>query len=221
MAVIAGQRINGVQIDRDGNLYFSNCRFAHRDGNVFMAGQAHRSGTDERMTLFTGSYLKTRGAKTRFRCAKARIPMEPKPEREPDLSGPPGGWGYGPGMPVWVEGAEWVYAGASLMKPDDCMCYQIRPHLDWYRRSYVPEYYRHSIGIVDTAGNLILHVGRYGNFDSGYGEKSLVPVGGDGIASTMIRHISSTDNYLVFSDWAHRLVSARLAYHAEETVGIR
>jgi hypothetical protein len=33
--------------------------------------------------------------------------------------------------------------------------------------SYVIEQYRHSFGILDTNGNLICHMGRYGNRDSG------------------------------------------------------
>jgi hypothetical protein len=35
------------------------------------------------------------------------------------------------------------------------------------------------------------------------------------------RFVSATDNYLVFDDWGERLVVLKLAYHAEETVGIK
>jgi hypothetical protein len=84
----------------------------------------------------------------------------------------------------------------------------------------VPEGYRHSIGVVDTAGNLILHVGQYGNFDSGEGAKSLVPVVGYGIGMFLPRFISGTDNYLVFDDWGERLPVLKLNYHAEETAAI-
>ena len=28
----------------------------------------------------------------------------------------------------------------------------------------MPEAYRHSVGILDTAGNLIMHLGQYGNY---------------------------------------------------------
>ena len=96
----------------------------------------------------------------------------------------------------------------------------MRFHTDWYKRTFVPEQYRHSIGVVDTAGNLVLHIGQYGNFDSGNGLGSKVPVGGDGIAFSDARMVSGTDNYLCFSDRGERIIVLKLNYHAEETVGI-
>jgi hypothetical protein len=84
----------------------------------------------------------------------------------------------------------------------------------------VPEAYRHSIGVLDTNGNLVLHIGRYGNLDSGDGPKSRIPVGGDGIAMANARFISGTDDRLVFEDNGERIVVLRLNYHAEDTVGI-
>jgi hypothetical protein len=84
----------------------------------------------------------------------------------------------------------------------------------------VPESYRHSIGVLDPNGNLIMHLGKYGNFDSGNGAKSRIPVGGDDIAMTMVRFVSGTDNYLVFEDWGERLVVLRLDYHEEAVAPI-
>jgi hypothetical protein len=74
--------------------------------------------------------------------------------------------------------------------------------------------------VVDTNGNLILHIGQYGNLDSGDGPKSKIPVGGDGIAMSVVRFISATDDRLVFDDFSERLVCLKLNYHAEETAGI-
>jgi hypothetical protein len=125
------------------------------------------------------------------------------------------------GQRGWVEGAEWLYAGSSPIVPaDPCSCPSQRLYLDWYKRTYVPEAYRHSVGIVDTAGNLIMHLGRYGNYDSGFGKKSRIPVGGDNIAMFLPRFISATDNYLVVFDWSDRLVVMKLDYHREETRSI-
>jgi hypothetical protein len=67
---------------------------------------------------------------------------------------------------------------------------------------------------------LILHVGRYGTFDSADGPKSRIPVGGDNIAMSVARFVSTTDNYMVFDDNGERVTVVRLNYHAEETVGI-
>jgi hypothetical protein len=86
---------------------------------------------------------------------------------------------------------------------------------------FVPEAYRHSIGALDTNGNLILHIGRYGNLDSGDGAKSKIPVGGDNIGIAFNAMVSGTDNYLAFDDWGERIVVLKLNYHVEETVGIQ
>ena len=118
---------------------------------------------------------------------------------------------------VWVEGAEWLYAGASPTKAGGCTCASQRFRLDWFKRSYVPEAYRHSIGILDTNGNLIMHLGRYGNWD----DASRMKAGSQDIALTLPRFISGTDNYLAFDDWGERLVVLKLDYHAEESVRIK
>jgi hypothetical protein len=66
-----------------------------------------------------------------------------------------------------------------------------------------------------------MHLGRYGNLDSGNGAKSRIPVGGDSIAVFIPRFISGTDNYLVFEDWSERLAVLKIGYHAQKTVPIR
>ena len=85
----------------------------------------------------------------------------------------------------------------------------------------MPEAYRHSIGVLDANGNLILHLGRYGNFDSTSGPKSRVPVGGDGIGMCFAASVSATDNFLVYDDHGEQLVVLKLNYHAEETVPVK
>ena len=97
----------------------------------------------------------------------------------------------------------------------------MRFHLDWQKRTYMPEAYRHSFAVLDTNGNLIMHLGQYGNLDSGNGPKSKIPVGGDGISVTAPRFIGGTDDRLVFDDYGERLVVLKLNYHAEESVSIK
>jgi hypothetical protein len=47
--------------------------------------------------------------------------------------------------------------------------------LDYFARSFAPELGRYSVAALDSNGNLVLHIGRYGNCDSA-GPKSLVPL---------------------------------------------
>jgi hypothetical protein len=146
--------------------------------------------------------MKTRGKDVRLLLKKAVIPLDPLPDRPMELQG------------AWVKGAEWLYAGASPIVSGGCSCPSMRHHLDWYKRSYVPEAYRHSIAILDTNGNLIMHPGRYGNFDSACSPKAEIGI-------TMLRFVSGTDNYLCFEDWGERLVVMKLGYHAKGTAGIK
>jgi len=221
-AVIAGKQINGCHIDEDGKLYFSHNRLRGvGPGNTasFLYGQAGVFGSPGAKRFpFTRTYMKARGKGVRVLLENAPIRMDDMPGRDPDFVNRP--YPHVKGTRAWAEGAEWLYAGASPMICTGCECPQLRAHLDWYRRSYVPEAYRHSIGVLDTNGNLVMHVGAYGNFDSGNGPKSAIPVPGD-IAVSNVRFISGTDNYMVFEDNAERYVALKLNYHTEETAGIR
>jgi hypothetical protein len=222
-AVIAGGIINGCQIDEEGKLYFTigrGSRIRQVNGKPFLKGRGGTLGNSEdagNRNPITGTYMKTRRNEVRVlmhRSPYAPIPLNPLPDRPMDLVGSKESQGG------WVEGAEWLYAGASPITWGGCKCPQMRCGLDWYKRSFVTEAYRHSIGILDTNGNLIMHVGRYGNFDSADGAKSRIPIGGDNISVFHPRAVSTTDNYMVFDSWGERLTVLRLDYHLEETVPI-
>ncbi|MBA4387139.1 MAG: hypothetical protein C0404_04100 [Verrucomicrobia bacterium] len=211
-ALIAGGVINGSMIDEDGHMYFVRAKTRMLDGKPFLSGKGGIFGAGKASKAsdpFTGTLIKT-GKRAKTLLPNAPVPLEESPARPPEFADG-----------SWMEGAEWMYAGASPIVPDGCCsCPTQRIHLDWYKRVYVPESYRHSVGVLDGNGNLIMHLGSYGNYDSGFGAKSKVPVGGDNIAFYVPRHISGTDNYLVVSDWGERLVVLKLNYQAEESVGI-
>jgi hypothetical protein len=221
-AVVAGGLINGVQMDEAGKLRFVVGRSGRTrliNDKPFLAGRGGRFGANETTTPFTGTLIcSTPEQNMKILWSNAEIPLEAQP-RKPDL----GDVRFEIGerrVNGWVEGAEWLYAGASPIVASSCSCPTQRIHLDWYKRVYVPEQYRHSIGVLDDAGNLILHLGRYGNFDSGLGNKSKIRVGGDEISLSAVRFISGTDNYLVFDDGGERLTVLKLNYHAEETTPV-
>jgi hypothetical protein len=225
-AVIAPHSIGGTQIDEDGFIYFGQTSTKLVDGKPFLDRRGGNFGTRPKPSPGagvpgnarprTGIYVKVKPEKVRIVLKQAKIALDPLPEKRPDIAGARGYKG-----PAWIEGAEWIYAGMSpLMIISGCSCPSSRPHLDWHKRSFVPETYRHSIGVLDTNGNLIMHIGRYGNFDSGNGAKSRIPIGGDNIAMNLVRFISGTDDYLVFDDWGERLTVLRLDYHEEAVAPI-
>ncbi len=224
-AAVVGKQIAGVQIDEDGKLYFVTSRPRLFGERHFLSGQGGTYGdpaTKNGMLRnpFTGTLVKTAGQNVTFVMAGTPVPLDPLPSRPADVINISFANVFNKGMWTWVEGAEWLYAGASPIVSNSCTCPTMRAHTDWYQRTFVSEAYRHSIGVVDTAGNLIMHVGRYGNFDSWQGAKSKIAVGGDGIGLLTPRMISGTDNYLCFQDWGERVVVLKLNYHAEQTVSI-
>jgi hypothetical protein len=152
---------------------------------------------------------------------KATVPMDEMPDRPPELAAVDfaGDQSANPRV-CWVNGAEWLYAGASPIVSTGCSCPMSRFHLDWYKRIFVPETYRCSVGILDTNGNLIMHLGRYANFDTAPGAPDGCRPGGTDIGMTAARFMSGTDNYLCFEDWGERIVVLKLDYHTEEMVRI-
>lgn len=218
-AVIAAGTIAGTQIDEDGYLYFGTSNGKMVDGKVFLSGKGSNLGTDKvfhkaNITPPTYSYIKAKPNNVRWLMKDAAVPLDPLPSRSTDLVS----WGPfgGEEAQMWVEGVEWIYAGYTPGSPTGCTCPASRAHLDWFKRSYIPEAYRYSIGILDTAGNLIMHLGRYGNLDDVLKMKP----GSQDIPLTLPRFISGTDNYLAFDDWGERLVVLKLTYHAEAMAGI-
>jgi DNA-binding beta-propeller fold protein YncE len=82
---------------------------------------------------------------------------------------------------VWLAGAKWEYRGFGICAArtegwgdPGCSCMSSRFGMDEYDRLFVPDVFRFSVGVVDTAGNEITRIGAYGNVDSA-GPGSLLP----------------------------------------------
>jgi len=84
-------------------------------------------------------------------------------------------------FPAWMDGVEWEVLGASpapgryTKGHDGCICFNLRFCADDFGRTYVPAAHRNTIRMIDTAGNEILRIGRYGNLDSGPGGRLQEP----------------------------------------------
>lgn len=228
-AVILNKLVVGTQMDEDGYIYCANDRTKMVNGEPFLKNRGGNFGTDAPLPLrnagankspFSGVWVKTKPKGAVWHVKESNVPMEPWPNRPPDLIGNTGTGFHDQNRLAWVENVEWVYGGVIPLALG-CTCPSIRPCLDWYKRSYVPEAYRHSIGILDTNGNLIMHVGRYGNFDNGNGPDSKFPLGGDNISMFLPRFLSTTDDRLCFDDWGERLVVLKLKYETESTAAIQ
>lgn len=75
---------------------------------------------------------------------------------------------------IKVKGALWRHPGFAIVPTSDlnwgdpcCMCMVSHLAVDGYGRVFVPNAFRFCVEVLDTNGNLLGRVGRYGNADAG------------------------------------------------------
>ena len=75
---------------------------------------------------------------------------------------------------IAVQGAQWQYLGCSPVPTcgegwgdPSCTCWNMRLAVDPFGRVYAPDVFRFSVEMIDTNGNQIGRIGRYGNVDDG------------------------------------------------------
>jgi hypothetical protein len=209
---------SGVAIDRDDSLYVLSAAPRVVDGTPYFDDMA---GT--LMKFPTPSAGKARILNESDR-APVPLPSNEKPQRPPDLYLLPG--------EGWVEGAAWLMGGVGWggkNRGNGCACWNCRFALDHFARSFAPEMNRYSVAVLDSAGNVILRIGQYGNVDDGV---PLVPhselrtahsIGGDEAALFYAPYVAThTDRRLFIADPGNgRILSVRLDYYTTETVSLR
>jgi hypothetical protein len=161
--------------------------------------------------------------------AGAPVPLRDAeiPKRNPDVY-------MGGASPSWIEGAEWFYGGVGFagFNPGHapaCACWFARFSLDYFARSIAPEPTLFSVAVLDSAGNLITRIGRYGNVDDGRPlveaseQKTPNPLGGDEVGLFYACYVGThTDRRIFISDVGNgRILSVKLGYHAEENVALK
>jgi len=145
---------------------------------------------------------------------------------------------------AWIEGVQWTFTGVGLDTQNmfagsgKCHCTgNSRFALDLYGRCIAPELPRCDVAVIDSAGNLVLRVGRYGNVDDGVplvteggppAPRSIGPSAGSGQAGDEVALLNPrfvavhTDHRLFIADRGNeRVVSVRLDYHATECVALK
>ncbi|MCK6474867.1 MAG: SMP-30/gluconolactonase/LRE family protein [Planctomycetes bacterium] len=184
----------GVGLDADDCVYANVAASVMLDGKPYYTVVGHRYDQ-------VGTLVKARPGAGKFIAAVGGpVPVgKSKPDRPTELAG------------LWVEGAEWFYPGVGRTQAGmDCSCWNSRFTLDYYARSFAPEYDRYSVAVLDKAGNLILRVGHYGNADDPEGLFDACFVA------------TLTDKRLFVSDPGNgRILNVRLDYHTNERVALK
>ncbi len=199
--------INGTAIDNDDNIYLLNASPRVINGKRYFNDHA---GTLMKFAPGKGRVLSKSGTP---------VPMEAKPERDPDLALPTS----------WVEGADWLYGGVGWgghNYSSGCSCPNARFTIDYFARSFTPEVDRYNVGVLDSSGNLIVRVGQCGNVDDGMpldkkgGPKNTRSIGGDETALFFAPYVAThSDKRLFIADPGNaRVVSVKLGYHTEARI---
>jgi hypothetical protein len=202
--------MNGIGIDQDDNIYMLAASRRHVD---------IKGPLPELASSCTLVKVPAGKAKVISSSGTIPVPLAPEalPKRPADLANA-----------SWVEGAEWFYGGVGF-GAGGCVCWNCRFSKDLFNRSFAPESLHCSVAVIDSAGNLILRVGKYGNVDDG---KPLVPdggpakprsIGGDEVALVYACYVGThTDRRLFIADAGNaRILSIKLGYHAEERVALK
>jgi len=219
----------GVGIDNDDGIYVLS------SGTRVLNGKRYYND-------MTGTLMKFRPRRAKILAVDKAAPVPlrsgSRPKRPVDVTSAMQGRG-------WVEGEEWMYGGIGHFGKNrgvGCSCYNARFALDDFGRSFAPELDRYSVAVLDTNGNLILRVGRYGNVDDGRpsgspsknarkrssgstpgGPPNPQSIGGDQVALFHGAYVAThTDRRLFIADPGNaRIVSVGLGYHATETIPLK
>ncbi|MCG3180237.1 MAG: hypothetical protein BIFFINMI_02595 [Phycisphaerae bacterium] len=208
----------GIGLDRDDNLYALAAATRIVDGKLYYNDM---SGTLMKFPCAPRTPNRVVSASDK---APVRLGDDSVPKRPADIQNATQG-------KAWVNGAEWMYGGVGWGGKNlgiGCACWNDRFTLDYFARSFAPEMDRYSVAVLDSAGNLIMRIGRYGNVDDGKpldpagGPPATRPIGGDEVALVHGAYLATdTDRRLFIADPSNeRILSVRLAYRTSESVGL-
>lgn len=213
--------LNGIGIDSNDNIYVM------ANGPRLINGKSYdpNAADDLSETLIK---TKPKMAKALSSNNQIGVPLGGlSPKRPHDFRGFPTDG-------TWLDGTEWLYGGVGYTgnaswDGGGCRCWNARFSLDYFARSFAPETRHFSIAVLDSNGNLITRIGKYGNVDDG---KPLTPagsppsprsIGGDEVGLFHAAYLGTlTDKRLFIADAGNaRIVSVKLNYNAEEKLKLK
>jgi hypothetical protein len=198
-------------------------------GDVYFLAGGHRIyGGKTAFWPMTGCLIKFRRGRGRFISqSRGVIPVNDatRPDRPPQLS-------CGTKKRFWVIDHEWIFPGVGFVHPGaPCQCWNSRFAVDYFGRVFAPETVRNQVAVLDTNGNLILHVGRYGNVDDGkpliadgrFRTRKPRSIGGDEVALTYACYTATdSDRRLFIADGGNaRILSVKLGYHTDHRTALK
>lgn len=201
-------RGNGVAVDAAGNIYAA---FA----DALPAAQVQGSAC----TLYglarpyAAADFHSVGTLLRFDAGSA-YPLSSTAATSPGASLPAGALALS--NKRHVTGAAWGWGGLDNQACVPCACHHVRYDMDYFARHWIPANYLNAVVVLDANGNVITHLGRYGNVDDSEGD---LRSGGDGLRFAWMKAAAASDHALYVADRANRrILRATLSYKAEGTI---
>ncbi len=158
-AAPGSRQVFGIGLDRDDSVYLMTP--AQR---VLPTGQPYPNDVSCTVVKFAAG-------QGRFVTGGGHVPVPladaPRPDGPPQLV-----HGLYDGQ-AWTLDAQWLYGGVGNAAKyigragGGCWCQYAQMTLDSFARTFVPEPDIYSVAVLDSAGNLVLRIGRYGNADDG------------------------------------------------------
>ncbi|MCG3180229.1 MAG: hypothetical protein BIFFINMI_02587 [Phycisphaerae bacterium] len=208
---------DGVAIDRDDNIYVMQAPSRVYDGKRYFN---EMSETITKVAPGKAKVISSSGS-------PVDLTPDSTPKGPPDLESTRHG-------KAWVPGAQWFFGGVGFAgfnmigHAGGCACWFSRFTLDYFARSIAPEPYQYRVAVVDSAGNLILHIGQYGNVQDGQplvaagGPTDTRSIGGDEVSLIHACFVGTwTDHRIFIADMGNnRIASVKLDYYATERVPV-
>ncbi len=125
--------------------------------------------------------------------------------------------------PCWTEGVEWEFLGVAPAPGRYSKARESSVHgalrfcADDFGRLYVPAAHRNTVRMIDTAGNELLRIGRYGNLDSGPNARlkaPAIPMGYPCATALSKRYLYVAERHLP------RILRIRMGYTQEEALDV-
>jgi len=206
----------GVHMDREGSLYTAQRGVLPSGSRKMLDGMTDLAlGTNNDQFKMYASLVKFRGRGGRYPLGIMAAIADGHHKPVPNRSGKPPSFSDATelttlrGRKATAQGALWAYGGLNE-HVSGCTCNHTRRDMDGWARTWIPALHLYSVVVLDSNGNRIARIGRYGNVDDA-DEKC------GRIHMAWPRGVAVSDSGLYVMDYGNlRIFRCKLGYHAEE-----
>jgi hypothetical protein len=193
----------GIRTDAEGNI-FTGVGYHGNDN-----GKPHIGGCVAKFAPKGGKLI---------RDFNTPVKLENPPQRSPDFLG------GSTNSHIWGQNMYWAAFGLDQLHFVDsagtnypCECYHCKFDTDLYGRTFMPRAYGYHVKVLDTSGNPICEIGRFGNAD-----KPALKQGDTDIGLGQCSYLSVvSDKWLYIADDSNaRILRVKLGYHVEKRASL-